>query len=110
MDPQNQNDQDQKKQSEGGIGQGINAINNLVGFRNSLRGAGSKAAVQAGKLAAQTAAKGLLANPITWIVLGIITLAVVVFTIVSGLGPPPVELNNQTPIQTQSTPVPLVAL
>jgi len=118
MDPNsNQEDQDQKKQSGGGLSQGINTINNLVsgGFKNPLRGAGSKTGAQAAKMAAQTAGKAVLSNPYVLAALGVVILIVIVFMIVaSGAAPGAPTMNANPPTDqvevSTATPTPPAAL
>lgn len=106
MDPQN--DQDQKKQSEGITSKGIDAFNNLSFLRNLSGKAGSKAVTQAaGKVVAQTAIKAAATTPVGWITIGVIVgIFIIVFIMMFVLGAPPTNNNLQAPAQTQSTQLP----
>lgn len=105
MDPapqEKQKDQVQEKHSEGGIGQGINVINNLMGggIKNPFGKIGSK-------VASQTALRGFaafLASPAGLPILIAIALVVVFTVIVMGFGGVPAI--EPTRIQAP-TPTPL---
>jgi len=103
-----QADQSQEKQSGGGISQGINTLNNLRGLRNLSGKAGLRGAAQAGKLAAQAGARAgmfLFTNPVGWVILAIIVIAIITFIVVFSLGAPPTQTTVSIP-----TPAPPVAL
>lgn len=116
MDPnleEKQNDQSQEKQSESGISQGINAINNLVGrgLKNPFKGFGTG-------VAGQTVIKGgfaaFIASPAGLPILIALT-AIVVLTvfIIVGLGGIPGAPTQEpalppTPTETP-TPAPPAA-
>lgn len=88
---ENQNEQN-PKQSEGGISQTINAFNNLGGLKNrfgkqAAAQTGKAAARTAGKMAAQAAIRGVVSTPYGWIAIGIsVAIFIIVFLIVFILG------------------------
>lgn len=104
MDPtleDKQNDQAREKQSGGGFNQGINAINNLVGFKNPFGKIGSKVAVQAGsKIAAF-----LFTTPAGWVTIGIVVIVVITLVIVISLGAPPTATDTNATPQQGSQPL-----
>lgn len=99
MDPtseEKQNNQNQEKQSGGGLNHGINTINNLVGLKNPFGKIGSR-------VATQTVLKGFsafLASPVGLPIL-ITIAAVFIFTIIiMGFGGVPFSEPAQTQIPT----------
>lgn len=105
MDPapeEKQNDQTQEKKSGGGIGQGINVINNLMsaGIKNPFGKIGSK-------VAAQTALRGFaafLASPAGLPILITIVLVVVFTVVVMSFGGAPAIESTQTQTPTPTPP------
>lgn len=108
MDPtpgDKQNDQTQEKQSGGGINRGINAVNNLMGFKNPFGKIGSKAAAQAGSRIAAF----LFTTPAGWVTIGIAVVVVITLVIVLSLGAPPTETNINAAQTEFPTPTPALA-
>lgn len=102
MDPTTQENQSEQKK-QGGISQEINALNNFRDLNGPLGKTGSRTAIQAGKLAAQGAAKlgtFLVSNPVGWIILAIIVVVIITFIIVLSLGAPALQ-TGENPAQTE---------
>ncbi len=112
MDPtleKQQDNQDQQKQSGGGI---INATSNLAGrFKNPFRITGSRIVIQAGSRVIAF----LFTTPAGWAIVAIGIIVVFTLAIILPLGLPSFSTNEQTPnppteITTPTTAAPTETL
>lgn len=112
MDLNLEEKQNEQAPKEGPLSQGLNALNNFRGVKSLSGKAGSRAAAQAGRLAAQAGSRfiAFFATPPGWITLAIIAVVVVTFVIVISLGAPPMQTDNAQTTLPIPTPTPPAAL